>query len=179
MLEIKYNNRKAKCVNLIRKANGRLLSFSGKYAINNKGELFNLTTQEAGKSFISKQGYPTYTLYFRKTQVQVSLHQLTWQAFNGFIPKGKYINHKDGNKLNTELKNFETVTPKENYAHARKIGLQDKALKSKSQKVQCIETGDIFESATEASNFLGLNPCRVSHAIASTGKAGGFTWKKM
>jgi len=50
--------------------------------------------------------------------------------------------------------------------------------KNPSRKpVICIETGEIFPSAREASKSMGLsNPC-VHEAIKRKGKAGGYRWQ--
>jgi len=54
----------------------------------------------------------------------------------------------------------------------------DPTYKNKRKKaVQCIETGQIFESAVEASLFLGLNKQAISVAISNKYAAGSFHWK--
>lgn len=42
------------------------------------------------------------------------VHRLVWETFNGVVPQGYEINHKDHNKYNNELSNLEIVTHSEN-----------------------------------------------------------------
>lgn len=46
------------------------------------------------------------------------IHRLVWETYVGEIPKGMWINHKDGNKLNNCVDNLEVVTPSQNLLHA-------------------------------------------------------------
>ena len=48
----------------------------------------------------------------------VQAHRVVYRWFHGKIPKGYYINHKDGNKHNNHPSNLEAVTPSENTLHA-------------------------------------------------------------
>lgn len=54
------------------------------------------------------------------------LHRLMWTAFNGEIPDGYEINHKDCNKLNNMLYNLELVTHSDNLKHAYNSGCYKK-----------------------------------------------------
>ena len=59
-----------------------------------------------------------------------------------------------------------------------KISNANKGRKSVNiKKVKCIDTGIIFNSAQEASLFLGLTRCAVSKSIKRKTRAGGFFWK--
>lgn len=49
---------------------------------------------------------------------------------------------------------------------------------AKCRKVQCIETGEIFDQAAEATNHYGLNKCAVANAAASgSTTTNGYHWK--
>ena len=41
------------------------------------------------------------------------LHRYIWEKYNGEIPKGFHIHHKDGNPLNNSLDNLECLSSKE------------------------------------------------------------------
>ena len=47
----------------------------------------------------------------------VSAHRLVWVYFNGSIPGGWQINHKNGRRDDNRLDNLELVTPAENVRH--------------------------------------------------------------
>lgn len=48
-------------------------------------------------------------------------HRLVFYHFNGTIPEGLTINHKDGNKHNNRLDNLELATSKEQTNHAIRV----------------------------------------------------------
>ena len=48
--------------------------------------------------------------YFRRGHS--SLHRDVWEFYNGSIPKGMQIHHKDGNPVNNDISNLELIDPK-------------------------------------------------------------------
>ncbi len=53
----------------------------------------------------------------------IQVHRLVYLIYYGPIEQDIQINHIDANKLNNHISNLETVTPKENSAHAKRLGL--------------------------------------------------------
>ena len=54
-------------------------------------------------------------------RVNVGVHRLVVAAFLGPIPKGMWVNHKNGIKHDNRLENLEITTPSENHCHARDV----------------------------------------------------------
>lgn len=59
-----------------------------------------------------------------KKQIWAQAHRLVWRHFNGPIPEGMTINHKNGIPTCNELSNLELATPREQVWHARHILLK-------------------------------------------------------
>jgi len=62
-------------------------------------------------------GYLIIRAMFNKRRYTAMAHRLIWHHFNGSIPKGKQINHKNGIKNDNRPENLELVTPSENTQH--------------------------------------------------------------
>ena len=63
----------------------------------------------------AKNGYRTVKLTNKDGKIkQLYLHRLVYMAFNGEIPPGLEVSHKDCNRSNNRLENLEAVTHKEN-----------------------------------------------------------------
>lgn len=54
-------------------------------------------------------------------------HRLVWQHFNGLIPDGLVMNHKNGIKSDNRPDNLEVVTYSQNQKHAHRVGLIDQS----------------------------------------------------
>ena len=70
-------------------------------------------------------GYLYYGLFIGKGKTKQRLwrrgHRLVAQTFLGKIPKGKEVNHKDGDKHNNSLANLEYLTRSENQLHYHQV----------------------------------------------------------
>ena len=103
----------------------------GYFEIDNDGRMWRLAIRKGRNNFAKihrrKFGYKDGRGYI---QVAISkkgkwynclAHRVVWIYFNGEIPDGLEINHKDGIKINNRLENLELVTRSENHKHAFRI----------------------------------------------------------
>ena len=73
------------------------------------------------KQFKTNSGYLKVMLSKNGIRYNKDVHRLVYEAFNGIIPKGMYVNHKDECKTNNVLTNLEIMTPSENINYGTAI----------------------------------------------------------
>lgn len=82
----------------------------------------NLKEKKLSDRF-GQKGYLSVILYNSSGKFSFRNHRAIWIAFNGNIPKGMEINHKNGIKTDNSIDNLELVSRKENMLHASKNNL--------------------------------------------------------
>ena len=83
-------------------------------------------------------------------------------------------------KAKTGVKYSEEASRKKSIAlKGRKFSdeTKEKIGRSNGKPVVCIETGEVFYSAVEASRQMGLSKCAVWYAVKNGQKSKGFHWK--
>lgn len=151
------------------------------YLVDNFGNVYNGLTNKKLKPFTNNKGYLMLDLQGKKK----TIHRLVAIAFIENKNNKSQVNHIDGNKKNNNANNLEWVTAFENQQHAWKNGLNKRTQQQVEairlahiKKVMCIDTGDIFNSITEASRATGANELSISLCVRNKQKtAGGFTWR--
>lgn len=129
------------------------------------------------KQRADEEGYMRICLAKNGRTKLYGVHRLVAQAFIPNPENKPTVNHIDGNKSNNYLSNLEWATLEEQYAHAVKTGLIDmdkfkdrtNVKRKLSKPVVCVETGQVFESQSDAERKLGLCATAVWHSI-HTGK---------
>lgn len=138
-----------------------------------------------------RNGYESVELRNSLGRKRANIHRLMCIMFFG--EEGMVVNHKDGCKTNNILTNLEWCTISENTKHAYDNGLIEitdpmrearrKNIKIASQaqykKVECIETGKIYDSLTQAVLDVGLKgSSSIIRACKNHNKkAGGYHWR--
>jgi hypothetical protein len=118
-------------------------------------------------------------------------HRLVWEMFNGPIPEGHVIHHKDGNKRNNSIENLECLPKGEHHSHhMREIAREPERIEraralGKRQRTQveikCIQCGASAMKTTETGHGVPRfcsKPCYHRHSYNAKKAALGAFWRK-
>lgn len=137
------------------------------------------------------KGYRRITLTLESgKRYGIYVHRLVALLFILNVDDKPEVNHKNRNKADNRVENLEWVTKSENELHKRRTGsfvteeTKEKIRKANSgansyraKKVLCVETGEIFPTATSASLALGMSRNVVSQACNSGKAIKGRHWQ--
>lgn len=68
----------------------------------------------------NEKGYMCVTVHKDGKMYRKRVHRLVWEAFNGPIPQGLEINHKDEDRTNNNLGNLELLSHRDNLAYGHR-----------------------------------------------------------
>lgn len=91
-------------------------------------------------------GYVKIRLFKNSKSKPVRIHRLVAEAFIPNPENKKDVNHKNGIKHDNRAENLEWATRSENEIHSVKV----LGKKHFTKKTMCVETGEVFNSITEA-----------------------------
>lgn len=153
------------------------------------GKIFEKRIKGKLLSFIeSDQGYLSVGISNNGIDKNYLVHHLVALTFLGPCPKGYQVNHIDGRKKNNRYTNLEYVLPSDNINHGINSGLitntvqiesMKNALKGKGVRVRCLETGDTFNTMTEAAEYFNISLCSVSESAKDGKSHSGYTFQKI
>lgn len=174
-----------------------------KYTITRDGKIFSKHYKRFCNGRITPKDYVRVTLTCKdKKQVEFAFHRVIWFYFNGEIPEGLEVNHKDEDKTNNSLDNLELLTHPENINYGtrnQRAGASNSiALKGHHISDECkkklslanskpvlqynLETNEPIKEwygVREAARCLNLNSSSIA-ACCRGGKrkqCGGYGWK--
>lgn len=112
--------------------------------------------------------------YYRCTERDrnIFLHRVIWEQYNGSIPNGYQIHHINGDKSDNRISNLECLGASEHKKlHCKQDGVWN------SKKVRRLDTGETYESVTEASRVAGVSYSAIARAIQHGWKSAGTKWE--
>lgn len=149
--------------------------YEKRYRIYEDGRIWSYRSKRFLRQFIDNDGYIRHTLCVNNKRKNQTLHRWIYLAFIGDIPKGKQVNHKDGNKINNSIENLEVMTHQQNVVHAWENGLQKRRVGSKmwSSKLKEKDIQKIRSlykkghSQKEIGEMFGITQSNISHIVNS------------
>lgn len=163
------------------------------YSVSSDGEIKNDLTQKIMSPCYTGRGreYQAVTLRNASGIKKFYVHRLVAQVFIENPDCKKQVNHIDGDKSNNAANNLEWATGSENQMHRFHVlgksttpehleKLRNAAKKVTSVKVRCVETGEVFQSQSEAAKTFGLHICTINACVRGRNKtAGGYHWERV
>jgi len=155
--------------------------YEGIYRISNFGRVKSLNYNKTGKeklltpkkSFV----YDVVCLCFKGKHKYEFIHRLVAKTFIPNIQKKPQVNHKNGDKRDNNVENLEWVTPSENVKHSVRE-LKHNPRTWSSTPVRCVETGEVFETQSEAAKAYHTSQGAIGNsARRKSGRAGGMHWE--
>ena len=129
------------------------------YEVSDLGSVRNKRSGRILKGELVK-GYPRVVLCNKNVCRPMSIHRLVLKTFTDNKRDDLQVNHIDGDKTNNSLDNLEWVTGSENILHAYKTGLKHPP-RPNPMKIRMVETGEIFNSASECARHIGGSKSHV------------------
>lgn len=143
-----------------------VIGYEGIYMIDITGRVKNVKTQRILKPDLNK-GYHRITLSKNGKTQRFLLHRLVALNFIKNPYNKKFINHKDGNKLNNHVINLEWVTSSENEKHSYNV-LNKRPPESKI--VLNTETGIFYDSITHAASSRNIKMRTLAAKLSGQNK---------
>ena len=155
--------------------------YEGRYQVSNTGKVKSMNYGRTSVPRIltlhdNGSGYQRVLLYNdNKKRREYRVHR--WEAFNGPIPEGLQINHKDENKSNNSLENLEIMTQKQNLNYGTRNIRITRSLGKPIAQID-IATGKILKEYPSLNCAIKEYGMSVFYAVNRRHEqAYGFKWK--
>lgn len=156
-----------------------VLGYEGLYGVTSCGRIWGYKRKKFLKPFVDKDGYLRVALCKEGKRRVFRVHRLVAEAYLVQIEGCDYVNHIDEVKSHNWLNNLEWCSSSYNAKYGTRISrIREKAINNvkNSKPVQCVETGEIFQSLHDAARCKQLNQGNISRAAKTGMKCGNFHW---
>lgn len=152
-----------------------VVGYDGLYVVSNQGKVYSQPRKYCKGGYVKSvdcgNGYVVLCLCKNGKSKNKTLHTIVWEAFNGKIPKGYDVHHRNHIKSDNRLANLELVERIEHRKmHQRKV-------------LQYTLDGQLineYQSITEASKHTSVKICNITLCCQGNTNhktAGGYLWK--
>lgn len=126
---------------------------------------------------IDEKGYHRVVFYNNGNRKHFQVHRLVAFLFLDNPNNLSDVNHKDENKNNNDVSNLEWCDKQYNNDYGTR---NQRISLANSKQIRCIETNQIFISAKEAEDKLGIDASSIRKVCRGERKtAGGYHWERM
>ena len=130
------------------------------HEVSNLGRVRHIRTQYILTPTTTPKGYLSVHLVIgRKHSRTFRVHRLVAIMFIPNPDNLSQVNHIDENKKNNNVNNLEWCDTKYNNNYGTRT---ERSSLNRHKQVRCVETGEIFESVQQVSEFLNVTDCMVS-----------------
>ena len=145
------------------------------YAITSCGRVWSYRAKKFLKPEKTETGYLRVNLCKDGVCKKYRIHRLVAEAYLPNPLNLPQVNHKDEDKSNNALPNLEWISPKDNINYGTG---KERSAKSRQNKVICLETGEVFESAKEAGEAKYIDSSGIRKACRGKRKtAANYHWR--
>lgn len=148
--------------------------YEGLYAATEDGRIWSYRSKKFLKPGTDGKGYKLVILCKDKKRKTYRIHRLVAETFLPNPANLPQINHIDENKANNALSNLEWISLKDNINFGTRT---ERSAKARQKKIICVETGEIFNSLTEAAIKNNVNKSAICKACKGKLKTcAGYHW---
>lgn len=133
-------------------------NYEGEYAITSCGRVWSYKRNKFLKPSDDGKGYLFVHLYKNGVDKLIKIHRIVAEAYIPNPDNLQEVNHKDEVKAHNWINNLEWCDHKYNVNYGTRTA-------KCSTKIQCVETGEVFDSLIDCERKTGCDNGSISHHL--------------